>query len=231
MRKDLENKLTMFEAVRQVLTESASRLSAVPALGASSTAFLDEVEKIKAKSGEVMKLSAGLAPAKWDAQDALLDTLVPVGSAIVAYASTVRDRTLREQSYLSDTSLKRLRDTELVTKAKLILDEARSRKTALSSYGVTDGVLSDLGQKIDTFSTSLAAKEGGSSTRMAAREEMLKGFDNADAILVDRIDRLMEMFRSSDPQMYNAYFGARVIKDIGIRHRDATEPVAPVTKP
>jgi hypothetical protein len=53
-------------------------------------------------------------------------------------------------------------------------------------------------------------------------------FIKADGILEEEIDPGMELIRGSNTELYNDYFSARVIKDLGIRHKPETAP-APVT--
>jgi hypothetical protein len=40
-----------------------------------------------------------------------------------------------------------------------------------------------------------------------------------DELLNEKIDRYMELRRSSDMEFYNKYFAACVIKDMGVRHK------------
>ena len=50
-------------------------------------------------------------------------------------------------------------------------------------------------------------------------------------ILENQIDNLMEVYKASDTQFYNEYWEARVIKDIGQRHKvRLEEPAAQPTK-
>jgi hypothetical protein len=53
-------------------------------------------------------------------------------------------------------------------------------------------------------------------------------FTQADTILTEQLDRMMEKFNSSDQQFYQEYKSAREIKDLG--HR-IEKPETPVNNP
>jgi hypothetical protein len=55
----------------------------------------------------------------------------------------------------------------------------------------------------------------GKADRSSARTALTDYFDEVDVLLVNVIDKLMENFKSSEPQFYNAYQAARVVYDLG----------------
>ena len=58
------------------------------------------------------------------------------------------------------------------------------------------------------------------STKSAAGRVMSDIFKDADAILEEQLDSMMEKFNSSDQQFYLEYKSAREIKDLGHRFDD-----------
>jgi hypothetical protein len=56
-------------------------------------------------------------------------------------------------------------------------------------------------------------------------------FSEIDELLADEIDRHMEHLKQKYSQFYEQYFSARMVKDIGVRHRiEIPKPTpAPVT--
>ena len=59
--------------------------------------------------------------------------------------------------------------------------------------------------------------------RSAARIALAELFDNADETLKKDLDKLIELVKKDAPQFYNAYYAARVIKDLGHRSRPKAE--------
>ena len=76
------------------------------------------------------------------------------------------------------------------------------------------------------FEKALGARESSVAERVSAGTTLAKLFDDADELLRDDLDHLMEQVRGEFPQFYNEYLSARVIKDIGVRHGQPAAPPA-----
>ena len=68
--------------------------------------------------------------------------------------------------------------------------------------------------QIDKYAAALEGTEAVAGEKTATRQALSHAYDQADHGLYDMIDPLMEIFRSSDSDIYNQYFSARVIKDL-----------------
>ena len=227
MTKTHENKLTMYEAVQTILDANASKAAAIPAFAGSVTKFKGLIQSIKGKSMEYLGASAGKAAAKGQAEEDLLTILTPVASGLFVMAVAQKNVELQEKVTLSERAMRRARDTEVAGRAAGLLALAKENQTSLAAYGVTDVMLSDLESRLAAFNASIANLESGVAGRVVARATIYELFDEADRVLTEEIDRLMEMMLGPNPQFYNEYFAARVIKDLGIRHRAPAEPPVP----
>jgi len=226
MTKNHENKLTMYEAVQSLLEANGDKTAGIPAFVGSIASFRGAVQSIKQKSTELDAAGAGKAAAKSRAEDELLTALMPVASALFVHAGIQKDDELREKATVTEGGLRRLRDTELAGKASALLSLANERLSVLTGYGITEAALKDLQAKADAYSTSIAQRETGGAQKAGARANLLELFDVADRTLNDQLDHLIELVRRSNTQFYNEYFAARVIKDLGTRHRPPQEPAA-----
>ena len=226
MTNSHENKLTMYEAVHSLLEANKEKTAGLPAFAGSIASFRESVQSIKGKSREVDEAATGRTAAKNQAEDELVSVVIPVASALFVHAGAQKDLPLREKASVSETSLRRLRDTELASKASSMLSLANERATALGTYGITPAMLNDLQVKITTFSGAIGERESGVAERVGARVNLFELFDVADKTLSEELDPLMELVRGSQRQFYNEYFAARVIKDLGTRHRPAQEGTA-----
>jgi hypothetical protein len=177
------------------------------------------VEGIKRKSSELEGPGMGKVAAKVQAEDQLVGALIPIASALFVHAGARKDPELKQKSDISETALRRVRDTELVAKASSLLKTANQYASALGDFGVTPAMLTECQSKLDAFNASIGQSESGAAERVAARTNLLELFDVADKTLTEELDRLMELVRGSQTQFYNEYFAARVIKDLGVRHR------------
>ena len=94
-------------------------------------------------------------------------------------------------------------------------------------YGVTAVTIAALDTKLNSYSSALGGKEASFTTRLAAGKVLSELFDDADGILKDQLDRMMEMFAPTDQQFYLEYKSAREIKDLGHRFDEPDEPTPP----
>jgi len=229
MNKHHENKLTMYLGVESVLEENSDKTSTLPALAGCVAKFKTLIGTIHNKSKEFDSVATGKTQVKWDAEEALLDELLPAASSLMAYAQQKKDIELAAKAAVTESGLRKLRDTELVTKANGLLELLQANLSKLADFGVTDATLTSLRQKIDAYADALGKKESGYSDRTSVRKAMFDVFDEADALLGKQIDPLMEQFRKRETEFYNAYFEARWIKEMGAARKAKVAP--PLAQP
>jgi hypothetical protein len=166
---------------------------------------------------------AGVGADKENAEDTLIESLVKITAALSAYARRAKDNALAEQAKVNESGLRRMRDTDLVSKATAIHGIAAGVLTNLADFGINQTMLTDLSAQISAFNTALGAREGGVAERSAARIALAELFNHADEVLKADLDKLIELVKKDAPQFYNAYYGARVIKDLGYRSKPKAE--------
>jgi hypothetical protein len=226
MNKNHENKLTMYLAVASVLDANAALTAAIPALSPAIGGFLRAVNAIKEKSKEFDLVATGKTVAKLEAEEFLLDELMPAVHAAFAYGNVAGETVLAEKVNVSESTIRNLRDTEIIVKANGLLDVISSAVQNLADYGVTPETVTAIRTKIDAYELALETKESSYSVRTSANQALHEAFDAADLILNTRIDPLMEQFRKKEPEFYNAYTQARWIKSLGGGHKTKTAAAA-----
>ena len=78
--------------------------------------------------------------------------------------------------------------------------------TALKDYGVTGDKLTDLQKAIDNYARSVPKPR-------TVKANIRRYFKDADTILVEQIDKLVETFAEDFPDFVATYKSARVILD------------------
>jgi len=223
MSKYLENKMSMYQGVRTFLATIVDKVASIPALTKAISDFELMVDQIKAKTLEVGSASAGKAQKKANAEEELLTALIPVKSILAAYASQNTDAELRAKTVLTESQLRKMRDTDLQNTAKGILQAGNDKLATAGDFGLTQEKLTALDDKIKAFSSATGEREASVGKRVGARTAMMDLYDQADEILVERIDNLMEQMRDKEPQMCEEYNSTRLVREVGLRHK----PVAP----
>ena len=228
MNDVLENKLTMYEAVVSLLDSNTAKLASLTALTPVIADFKDRIAAIKEKDTLANTAKAGKSQIKAADEAALIDDAVTIASALYALGSATNDDRLKAMSKVTKSSLVALRDTQLANDVTNIKNLADANAATLTGYGITAPMIAALDTKITAFNTSLGAREVSSSISTSAFQQLDAMFKDADTLLKDQIDKIMVIFKNSDPQFYGEYENSREIINLGHRFKKDEPPVTPV---
>ena len=228
MTKIHENKLTMYLAVDAVLQENAAKAASIPAFILSITKFKELIGAIQTKSKEFNFAATGKTIIKAESEDLLLEELIPAVSAVSAYAHASGDTLLGVKTAVTEYSLRHFRDTEMISRCNGLLEVVEENVDKLGDYGITVETVASIRKRIDAYAESIGKKESGISERASVRKTLFDLFDEADDLLSERIDALMQQFRKKETQFYNEYFQARYIWNMGAPRKAKPAAVVPV---
>ena len=231
MNKHEENKLTMYKSVHSLLNANTAKTGTIPALTDSVTEFRNLLQEIESTAIRLGQAITGKTGAKYQAENELIAALMPVGAAMVALGRKLKNPELQAKADIRESYLQRMRDTELVTKAKAIHALALENEANLVAYGITTTKLDELSDKIGNYDASLGGLESSGAVRSGARVSLSNLYGKMDDLLDNDLDRQIELLRGAHPQFYNEYFATRVIKDLGTGRGGTTEPTPPPTPP
>lgn len=230
MNKRFENRLTMYEGLLTLLQANSTKVQSVGGFADAVTAFAGVVTAIKAKSTEVDGATAGKAASKYNAEDALVDALIPIASALYMHGRKQGNAELTERTKITEGKLRAMRDTELAKYGSVIGDLATANAAGIATFGISAEKITDLKGKATAYNTAIGARESSIAERKGARGTMSELFDKADEMLNEEFDHFMELLRPTDTELYNKYFSARIVKDTGYRTKPNGEP-APAPAP
>ena len=216
----------MYRSTVELLEKNTTKTASLPAFEVSFGKFGTLVDQIGDKEKERMGKTSGKANARDECEDALVLGTVIVSSALTAYANSIGNAQLKAAVKVSESQLRYARTNEQLNLAKMVLDLATANLAALGPFGVTQAILEDLKARIAAYDAATKQVSSGMAERVGARTAVSDLFIQADQILKDELDRMMQFFRVSAPEFYNDYRAARVIRDIGVRHNKAGQPVA-----
>lgn len=214
MTKSEENINSMFKAVSSLLTSNQAKVDTLPALATSVSNFNQKLGEIQSKDAEYTHLTSGKTDMKNDAEEDMIEAVLPIASALNVYAKINGKTDLKENSKVTVSDLRRLRDSELLIKAQYLHDIALTNVADLTNFGIAEADLTNLQSLVDSYRASIEVKDTSFAEKSAARESLSKLFDDTNEILKEEIDMLMELFRTSDSDFYNSYKSARVIRDL-----------------
>ena len=215
MNRHEANKLNMLKAVNAVLEGNLIVVTEYLALSEAATELKTKIAEINAIDNKFSTSIDGKTSTKNLFEDELIEDLMPVKAALYAYAVRNKNEELKVLTKESESTLKRMRDPEFLQKAELIKTEAQKHLTDLVAYKITETDLTELQEKITAFGEALDGKDTGFANRGALRIALTEKFDEADSILTEQLDALIELVRKTNTLFYDQYYSARVIKDLG----------------
>ncbi|MFA6597144.1 MAG: hypothetical protein WCS69_05415 [Ignavibacteriaceae bacterium] len=209
-----ENKLAMYGAVNKFGKRFAKQVSAIPALERAFSNLARAVSLIKFKSQNEEEAVAGTFELKQDTRFALIVVLVPATGALSSYARRNNLAEVKRLTFkITRGSLNKLNQTDLQQKTAILFKLLNENKANLRDYGIDASKIVNLKQKIDAFNTAINTHEESGSERSRTYIELNRAFSAADYVLRGDIDCLMEILREDNPEIYNEFLSARLIKD------------------
>jgi len=220
-----ENKLSMYLAVREVMTDNQALTAGVPAIGAATTALGAEITIIQSLAQTQKQPTQGATQSKRQLRGAMADSAVPVAGAVKALASATNNPELAAEADFTRIDFTSGRDTESASRADIVLALGTANLAALAGYGIVQATLNGLTDAIQAYRNSITRPREVITVTSAATAQLDPAFARADAILKERLDGLMEQFRLTQPAFYFAFQAAREIIDGG----GSTPPTTPPT--
>lgn len=215
----------MYESVASYLTANLSVVQTIAKFSESLTNFEAAVDAIKAKENERRLSTKGKTEAKYNAEETLLDATIKTASALYTYADLNNNIELRNLADVTYTGLDNLKDVDLIARSEQIHYAANPLAAELADYGLSAADLTAFKTAIDNYSDAAGDRDASVAVRKGASVSIKDMFKNADSILEGQLDKFVDMLMNSYPHFYNGYKGARIIRDLGIRHEE--EPASP----
>lgn len=213
MNAKQEAKLGMYNAVNNFCKENASVIATLPALQQSVVDFSATITAIRAAAQAELEAISGITKDKNHKKLILCQTASSVASAVFAFASLINNMELKQKVNFSFTGLGRLSKALLPATCRNIHAAATENLAALAPYGITQTILDNLIDAIQTCETALPAPRNAASLRSVHVANLITLFRQADSILFNRIDKLMMQFSKSHSTFYLSYKNNRIIID------------------
>lgn len=213
MNAKQEAKLNMFRATEKHVDDNA-------AIIASNSAFQTAFNKFKANKIAITNTAqlkgvalTGITADKMSSKLTLCQLAADIVGVIYAYASTNSNNTLKQEMNISVSKLLRTRDSELAPRCQNIHDKVTANLAALTDYGITAALLTNLQTAINNYSAETPKPRTALSGRKTANANLAALFKENDTILKDQLDKLAELFKTDNPDFVKTYESNRIIVD------------------
>lgn len=219
MIKNHKNRYAMYDAVSAYLEENSSKFTDNEEFSAHFNSFKSLMNEIELKENQRVLATTGKVTNKNINRDSVTDMALGIAGVIYAYAKKEGNITLMESMKYNKGKFKAFRDTGLVINLTSIKEKALENSEAISRYGISAEKLEQFATKIAEYSNALGAKAAGGAEKSGASKSLKTLFKESGDIL-DSLDKIMESHKVNDRQFYDGYKSARVVKDLGVRHKD-----------
>jgi hypothetical protein len=215
MNRHETNKTNMCKKVDNLFKAEPDVLTEYPVFVESLTRLSGGILLIETTDKKYLSAMGGKTTTKTNAEDELLEDLMPVKAALYSLGVKSGNEELKALTKPSEAELKKMRDADFLKKAEEIKAEAAKRLSELALYKITEATLTELQSKIDAFNAGLGGQDTGSSSKSALRKELDRLFYEVDKIFEEELDQLIELLRKSNKLFYDKYWSARGIDDLG----------------
>ena len=214
MNQRQENKNSAFLNVEEHFEKNAVIVDTLPPL-------VETVAEIKVVRTAIDALIAkqsvdisGTTNIKENDHDMLIKATVDVSNRLVAFATIEEKPVLLAAAKTSDSALRKLADTKLKGASQGILDQAIANVPGAEVYGLAAEVIENLRTKLNAYSTSITQPKMGIDTLKQITSDLDKAFKQDD-ILFAKADKLVKLFKDSQPVFHDSYFNLRKIINSG----------------
>jgi len=179
-------------------------------------AFIDLIKEIRPiQEGKI----TGITKDKSDARNKLTQKAVFIAEKAKVYASiTGKNKLLDRVSYkLGD--FEKARDTVVIDIIQVIYAAASQHIADLGIYEIGQEYLDELKSLTDIYADIVEDPRQAITNRIRATKAIKQYIAEADSILKDRLDILVNHFKETSPVFWQQYKSARLIINLGRRKR------------
>jgi hypothetical protein len=203
----------MYRATEMHCDENAAIIAAIPAFVAAFNEFKSKIVAISETEQLKVVVIKGIATDKSTAKQALAETALDIANAVYAFAATNSNETLKQEMKFTLSKLAKTRDEEHVPQTQNIHDRGSELINDLKDYGITTAILTELQTAISNYSAVTPKPRTAVSNRKTITANLSRLFKEADAILHDKMDKLIGIFKKNNPDFAATYEATRIIID------------------
>jgi len=214
----------MYLAVQQVCHAFSGVWSLIAAFVQAFAGFESGISKINTAIETQEKDVTGVSENKKKLKLKLVDKAIEIAGALLAFASDSDNKELKSGVNISRSELENAADSSALNHCRFIFNQAASLQATLADYGLKASDISEFQALISGFEKSIASPRIAITSRKSATNDLVGLFANCDDILKNKMDKLIEKFKVSNPDFYKQYFDARIIIERGLHHSKKEGP-------
>lgn len=213
MNKQQSAKLDSFRLIVKESENNPESIARIPKFGVVANQIKEICNKIDAFQIVQGKDLTGITVDKDLAFDNLSDSTIEISGAVYSYAYDHSNNVLMAKVDFSPTQIGNMNQSELITTAGIVLEEATKISSEdLANEGISAEELTAYKELINYFSSIKSSKKEAVIDRSGTTEKLSNLFNEAGALIKNKLDRLANQFKRKDPEFYLKYKAARAIQ-------------------
>lgn len=222
MKRHQKNKFLMIDAVASYLSGNQSVTASIPVI-AENTARLISIQDTILSFEELQSSAARVAVAKKaEARQKAQFAGVAFAGKLYSLGVQTGNAELINKYEVTISEFRDDRDVILTTKLLAMKDDVQDNLDALGPQGITRESFEEFSEIVDKYVTAVGKRESSYAERSAALKSIDSLFNDASLIL-KTLDKLIEEYRTKNPNFFNGYKSVRGIRDLGHRYRSVPE--------
>jgi len=223
------NKIKMFNSLTKVMGSNKKIWLGVKEIEKAYKTFLNRTNKINMMKGEYDKDIQNLIDRKLLARKNIITEVFPISNLIVAFAIESNHKKLVKKCNFSKTEFSKAKDLELIEYSTTIWEEAKklynisisppkiakkNQKLAelnILNYGLTFQLIDKLELANATFVDSRVELINAYEYKKKCGKKITIGVKKNMLLLKKKLDLLMTIFNSTEPEFYSDFVAARTI--------------------
>lgn len=215
MTREQLNRTGMFSAVSAYMGNNQSLWNSLKAIKDTVTDLDSGIEAIDDAIGKQQTSTTGAATAKAQVRHDFEEKLLVMAGQLSALAAVNKNANLASQVEFTLSSLDKLADDKLEEVGKNVATLTTANLAALADYGVAQADVTELNTLTTQFHAVKTAPRTAVAGRAGQTATLPELIANVTSLLRNRLDKLMMVFRKTNPEFYAGYQSARVIVDRG----------------
>ena len=211
MNNTQEDYLNMLYAIKVIIDKYNSTWAANAVFAATYGVLIAKITAIEQNRDAQMATSKGVTADKNMKRDVLSEKALFIINRIQSYANVTGNNDLYASVHFPASTFVKCRDTDMVGIGNTIISKANANIAALTSYGVTAALVTDLQTALTTYSGYIAKPRTLKAQSKNATENLVVLFKESNETLTSRLDLDIEMFKTSKPDFYSQYWTARAV--------------------
>ncbi|MCG8409901.1 MAG: hypothetical protein MI739_01285 [Bacteroidales bacterium] len=212
MNKRNKQHLSMFLTTQNYLDEHTSVWTPIPRVVSYKNDFDELLTRIFDSSNKSAS-TISITNRKQNLQKVLANKAVKLSGAMQAYCFDTDKIDLQKQISITQSKVVLAKDSEIEPMISLLIVHLNKNLTDLADFGVTEAMVTELQTTLNDFNALIGKPRIILNKKYTELSTLDQLFDEANALLRNKMDKIMIMFKDTENGFYEGYLRNRVIVD------------------